>query len=34
MKRILTPWSAGLSAARHLRWLLSYHISGETRSSR
>ncbi len=32
MKLILTPWSAGVSAARHLRWFLSYQISGETRS--
>jgi hypothetical protein len=34
MKRILTPWTAGVSAAKHLRWFLSYQISGETRSSR
>jgi hypothetical protein len=34
MKRILSPWSVGLSAARHLRWFLSYHISGETRPPR
>ena len=34
MKRILTPWNAGVSAAKHLRWFLSYQISGETRSSR
>ncbi len=32
MKRIFTPWTAGISAAKHLRWLLSYHISGETRT--
>lgn len=34
MKRLLTPWSAGVSAARHLRWFLSYQISGETRPER
>jgi hypothetical protein len=34
MKRILVPWAAGIGAARHLRWFLSYQISGETRSSR
>jgi hypothetical protein len=32
MKLLLTPWNASLSAAKHLRWYLSYHISGETRS--
>jgi hypothetical protein len=34
MKRLLVPWSAGLSAAKHLRWYLSYQISGETRTDR
>jgi hypothetical protein len=34
MKRILAPWSIGLTAARHLRWYLSYQISGETRADR
>jgi hypothetical protein len=32
MKLLLAPWNASLSAARHLRWYLSYQISGETRS--
>jgi hypothetical protein len=31
MKLLLAPWNAGMSAARHLRWYLSYQISGETR---
>ena len=31
MKRILTPWAYGVSAARHLAWYLSYQVSGETR---
>jgi hypothetical protein len=34
MKRLLTPVTVGVSAAKHLRWFLSYQISGETRSSR
>jgi hypothetical protein len=34
MKRLLTPWSAGVNAAKHIRWYLSYQISGETRSER
>lgn len=34
MKRIFVPWSMGLNAARHLRWYLSYQISGETRTGR
>jgi hypothetical protein len=33
MRRILAPWNVGVSAARHLRWFLSYQISGKTRSS-
>jgi hypothetical protein len=32
MKRILAPWSMGISAVRHLRWFVNYHVSGETRS--
>lgn len=32
MRRLLVPWNAGLSAAKHLRWYLSYQISGETRT--
>lgn len=31
MRLVLTPWSAGFNAARHLRWFLSYQVSGETR---
>jgi hypothetical protein len=31
MKLLLGPWNAGVSAAKHLRWYLSYQISGETR---
>jgi hypothetical protein len=34
MKRLLTPWSLGVSAARHLAWYLSYQVSGETRPRR
>ncbi len=34
MKRILVPWSLGLNAARHLRWYLSYQLSGQTRPER
>jgi len=34
MKVILAPWAKGLNAARHLRWYLSYQISGETRTER
>jgi hypothetical protein len=32
MKRLLAPFAHGLSAARHLRWFVNYHVSGETRS--
>jgi hypothetical protein len=28
MRRLLTPASAGLSAARHLVWYFGYQISG------
>ncbi len=31
MKAILVPLSLGVSAARHLAWYVSYHVSGETR---
>jgi hypothetical protein len=31
MKRLLTPWTIGVSAARHLAWYVSYQVSGETR---
>jgi len=32
VKVILTPISAGLGAARHVAWYLSYHVTGEARS--
>jgi hypothetical protein len=32
MKLLLAPVNVGLSAARHLRWYLSYQITGETRA--
>jgi hypothetical protein len=32
MKLLLAPVTAGLNAARHLRWYLSYQITGETRA--
>lgn len=28
MRRLLSPVNAGMSAARHLIWYLSYHASG------
>jgi hypothetical protein len=31
MKLLLAPVNAGLRTARHLRWYLSYQITGETR---
>jgi len=31
MKRLLVPWTAGLGAARHLVWYLSYQVTGEVR---
>jgi hypothetical protein len=34
MKQLLTPWSYGLTAARHLAWYVSYHVTGETRPRR
>jgi hypothetical protein len=34
MKRLLLPWNAGLDAARHLIWYLSYQVTGEARSRR
>jgi hypothetical protein len=30
MKRLLTPAFAGISAARHLVWYVSYRINGES----
>ncbi len=32
MKLLLSPWGTAVTAAKHLRWYLSYQISGETRS--
>ena len=34
MKRLLTPLTVGLGAARHLAWYVSYQMTGETRSNR
>jgi hypothetical protein len=31
MKVLLSPWSVGVNAARHLAWYLTYQVSGETR---
>ena len=31
MKRLLAPWSYGLTAARHLAWYVSYQVTGEAR---
>jgi hypothetical protein len=33
MKRLLTPVNAGISAARHLAWYLSYQV-GNNRNGR
>ena len=29
MQRLLTPLNAGVSAARHVLWYLSYHTQGQ-----
>jgi hypothetical protein len=34
MRRLLTPWSIGVNAARHIAWYVSYQVSGETRPRR
>ena len=34
MKRLAPSLVAGLGLAKHLRWYLSYQISGETRTDR
>jgi hypothetical protein len=34
VKLLIRPWSAGLNAARHLAWYVSYQMTGETRASR
>ena len=31
MRRLLTPVNAGVSAARHVLWYLSYHSAGDRR---
>jgi hypothetical protein len=31
MKVLLGPALAGIGAARHVIWLVSYHVSGESR---
>ena len=31
MKALLSPWSVGFNAARHLAWYFNYQVSGETR---
>jgi hypothetical protein len=33
MKRLFAPAAFGLVAARHLAWYLTYHVSGEPRST-
>jgi hypothetical protein len=32
MKRLLVPVTLGMSAARHIAWYVSYHLSGEGRA--
>jgi hypothetical protein len=34
MKLLLTPWSLGLNAARHLAWYVNYQVTGEARPRR
>ena len=34
MRRLLTPVNAGVSAARHVLWYLSYHAQRQQRPSR
>ena len=29
MRRLLTPVNAGVSAARHVLWYISYHAQGQ-----
>jgi hypothetical protein len=31
MRRLLSPLTMGVSAARHLAWYLNYQMTGETR---
>ena len=31
MKVLLSPWSAGVLAARHLAWYVNYQVTGETK---
>jgi len=34
MQRLLAPVNAGMSAARHVLWYLSYHAAGDRRPER
>jgi hypothetical protein len=34
MRRILSPLTVGVSAARHLAWYLNYQMTGEAREER
>ena len=34
MKLLLSPWGPAVNVAKHLRWYVSYQISGETRPER
>lgn len=31
MKRLLAPWSLGMSAARHVAWYVSFQVNGQAR---
>jgi hypothetical protein len=31
MKRLLAPWSFGVSAVRHLAWYVTYQVTGDCR---
>jgi hypothetical protein len=31
MKGLLSPWSFGFTAARHLAWYVNYQVSGATK---
>ena len=31
MKLLLSPWSMGVNAARHLAWYVNYQVNGATR---
>ena len=34
MRRLLTPVNAGVNAARHVLWYLSYHAQGSQKPGR